>query len=201
MPIITELFEPQRTNANGGERRSGAPGRTRTSTMLPLPDFESGASTNSATGAGGRNIAAKPGGSTGVQLPSVPAKRASIFRNEAQVCARARAGAQGSAARSCLFSAMIRSWAPRSTQVGFTRLASSNCRSRASPRSVSRLRSPGTRENVAHITAARAPSPHSRVRHRRSCRPGPEAPAPARRPSGRRDPARTSPRPACPRGA
>ena len=29
----------------------GAPGRTRTSTMLPPPDFESGASTNSATGA------------------------------------------------------------------------------------------------------------------------------------------------------
>jgi hypothetical protein len=34
---------------------TGAPGRTRTSTMLPLPDFESGASTNSATGAGGRD--------------------------------------------------------------------------------------------------------------------------------------------------
>jgi len=140
-----------------------------------------------------------------VQLPSVPAKRASIFRNEAQVCARARAGAQGSAARSCLFSAMIRSWAPRSTQVGFTRLASSNCRSRASPRSVYLAR--GTREcrismsRVARATSAPAPSPHSRVRHRRSCRPGPEAPAPARRPSGRRDPARTSPRPACPRGA
>src|SRR5262249_46977430 len=32
----------QRTNANKGERRSGAPGRTRTSTMLPPPDFESG---------------------------------------------------------------------------------------------------------------------------------------------------------------
>jgi len=90
-----------------------------------------------------------------VQLPSVPAKRASIFRNEAQVCARARAGAQGSAARSCLFSAMIRSWAPRSTQVGFTRLASSNCRSRASPRSVSRLRSPGTRENATRHRGTR----------------------------------------------
>jgi hypothetical protein len=33
--------------------------------------------------------------------------------------------------------------APRSTQVGFTRLASSNCRSRASPRSVSRYARPG----------------------------------------------------------
>src|SRR5262249_60834819 len=32
---------------------SGAPGRTRTSTMFPPPDFESGASTNSATGAWG----------------------------------------------------------------------------------------------------------------------------------------------------
>jgi len=32
---------------------------------------------------------------------------------------------------------------PRSTQVGFTRLASSNCRSRASPRSVSRYDRPG----------------------------------------------------------
>ena len=34
--------------------RDGAPGRTRTSTMLPPPDFESGASTNSATGASRR---------------------------------------------------------------------------------------------------------------------------------------------------
>src|SRR5262245_166520 len=33
------------------EDKIGAPGRTRTSTMLPPPDFESGASTNSATGA------------------------------------------------------------------------------------------------------------------------------------------------------
>src|SRR3954470_13915968 len=49
---------------------TGAPGRTRTSTMLPLPDFESGASTNSATGAGGRNIAAKYWGSTGVPRAS-----------------------------------------------------------------------------------------------------------------------------------
>ena len=32
----------------------GAPGRTRTSTMFPPPDFESGASTNSATGASSR---------------------------------------------------------------------------------------------------------------------------------------------------
>src|ERR1700754_2634778 len=35
--------------------KAGAPGRTRTSTMFPPPDFESGASTNSATGAGGRD--------------------------------------------------------------------------------------------------------------------------------------------------
>src|SRR5262249_61219206 len=42
MPVITGLFGLQRTNANKGERRSGAPGRTRTSTMLPPPDFESG---------------------------------------------------------------------------------------------------------------------------------------------------------------
>src|SRR5262249_21780919 len=40
MPIFAGLFGLQRTNANGGERRSGAPGRTRTSTMLPPPDFE-----------------------------------------------------------------------------------------------------------------------------------------------------------------
>jgi hypothetical protein len=32
-------------------QNAGAPGRTRTSTMFPPPDFESGASTNSATGA------------------------------------------------------------------------------------------------------------------------------------------------------
>jgi hypothetical protein len=44
---------------------------------------------------------------------------------------------------------MVRSCGSGSTQVGFTRLASSSCRSRASPRSVSRSRSPGTRENVA----------------------------------------------------
>jgi len=75
----------------------------------------------------------------------------------------------------------------------------------------SRLRSPGTRENgahaaaehaaPAHITPARAPSPHSRARHRRSCRPSPRALARARRPSGRRDPPRTTPRPAFPRDA
>src|SRR5258708_36322338 len=34
---------------------NGAPGRTRTSTMFPPPDFESGASTNSATGAWGED--------------------------------------------------------------------------------------------------------------------------------------------------
>jgi hypothetical protein len=63
----------QRTNVNDGERRNGAPGRTRTSTMLPPPDFESGASTNSATGACGRIIAAPGGGSTGpIPMPSLP---------------------------------------------------------------------------------------------------------------------------------
>ena len=202
MPIITELFEPQRTNANGGERRSGAPGRTRTSTMLPLPDFESGASTNSATGAGGRNIAAKPGGSTGVQLPSVPRpseRPSSAMRHK---LTREREPGPRATRHALAFSPRwSRSWAPRSTQVGFTRLASSSCRSRASQRSVSRGRSPGTRENVAHITAARAPSPHSRARRKRSCRPGPRALAPARPPSGRRGRPRTSPRPACRRGA
>src|SRR6185437_289703 len=53
---------------------AGAPGRTRTSTMFPPPDFESGASTNSATGAlGAGTIAAQSQGSTargsGVQGP------------------------------------------------------------------------------------------------------------------------------------
>jgi hypothetical protein len=38
---------------------------------------------------------------------------------------------------------MVRSCGSGSTQVGFTRLASSNCRSRASPRSVSRYARPG----------------------------------------------------------
>ena len=46
--------------------------------------------------------------------------------------------------------------APRSTQVGFTRLASSNCRSRASPRSVSRCARPG------HESGARARRVRSR---------------------------------------
>src|SRR6186997_2945827 len=39
----------------------GAPGRFRTSTMLPSPDFESGASTSSATGAiGGDHSGGRP---------------------------------------------------------------------------------------------------------------------------------------------
>ena len=41
------------------------------------------------------------------------------------------------------WTAAIHRVAPRSTQVGFTRFASSNCRSRASPRSVSRYARPG----------------------------------------------------------
>jgi hypothetical protein len=47
----------------------------------------------------------------------------------------------------------IHSCRPRSTQVGFTRLASSNCRSRASPRSVSRYARPGherAKSRLAH---------------------------------------------------
>src|SRR2546423_7719557 len=52
----------------------GAPGRTRTSTMLPPPDFESGASTNSATGACARTIAGRDGGSTIVEVASNPAE-------------------------------------------------------------------------------------------------------------------------------
>src|SRR6185436_3578663 len=41
--------------------RNGAPGRFRTSTMLPSPDFESGASTSSATGAiGGDHSGGRP---------------------------------------------------------------------------------------------------------------------------------------------
>ena len=45
-------------------RTGGAPGRTRTSTVSPPTDFESAASTNSATGAGRRIISAIAGGST-----------------------------------------------------------------------------------------------------------------------------------------
>ncbi len=36
-------------------RENGAPGQTRTGTFLRTPDFESGASTNSATGATGQD--------------------------------------------------------------------------------------------------------------------------------------------------
>src|SRR5262249_16780570 len=50
-PVINGLVDLKGTNGNNCEQRCGAPGRTRTSTMLPPPDFESGASTNSATGA------------------------------------------------------------------------------------------------------------------------------------------------------
>ena len=72
---------------------TGAPGRTRTSTMLPLPDFESGASTNSATGAGGRDHIHQARGVNGpAPAERAPAKRAPFFRNEAQIRARARAG-------------------------------------------------------------------------------------------------------------
>ena len=56
---------------------TGAPGRTRTSTMLPLPDFESGASTNSATGAGGRDHSCDERGVNGpASAERAPAKRA-----------------------------------------------------------------------------------------------------------------------------
>ena len=80
---------------------TGAPGRTRTSTMLPLPDFESGASTNSATGAGGRDHSREARRVNGpAPAERAPAKRAPFFRNEAQIRARARAGAQGHAALS-----------------------------------------------------------------------------------------------------
>ena len=55
VPVDWELLRGRRTPPNtfGGRRtrQCGAPGRTRTSTMFPPPDFESGASTNSATGA------------------------------------------------------------------------------------------------------------------------------------------------------
>ncbi len=59
--------------ATGGYRvrarqTAGAPGRNRTSTVLPPPDFEFGASTNSATGAGGRIIAATGRGSTPIAV-------------------------------------------------------------------------------------------------------------------------------------
>src|SRR6266511_3473636 len=47
---------------------SGAPGRNRTSTVLPPPDFESGASTNSATGAARPIIAATGRGSTPIAI-------------------------------------------------------------------------------------------------------------------------------------
>ena len=193
MPAITALFGLQRTNANDRERRSGAPGRTRTSTMLPPPDFESGASTNSATGAGGRDHSGEARGVNGhASAERAPAKRAPFFRNEAQTHARARAGAQGSAARSCPFClcprSLIRScgpWVP-----GLAALAR-DTRERRIP----------SRAEPAHVTSARVPSPHSRARRRRSCRPGPRALAPAPRPSARRDPPRTSPRPACRRDA
>jgi hypothetical protein len=69
--------------------------------MLPLPDFESGASTNSATGAGGRDHSREARGVNGpARAERAPAKRAPFFRNEAQAHARVRAGAQGHAALS-----------------------------------------------------------------------------------------------------
>ena len=57
-------------------------------------------------GQAGGIIAAKRGGSTARTCRACPGKRAPFFRNEAQIHARARAGAQGSGARSCLLSAI-----------------------------------------------------------------------------------------------
>ena len=37
MPIIIGLFEPKRTNANDGERRSGAPGRIIDNSVVSIP--------------------------------------------------------------------------------------------------------------------------------------------------------------------
>ena len=54
----------------------------------------------------------------------------------------------------------------RSTQVGFTRLASSNCRSRASPRSVSR----GVYPRAAHRADPGARRGHERAKSRRAKR-------------------------------
>jgi hypothetical protein len=57
----------------------GAPGRTRTSTSLPTTDFESAASTNSATGAGAGTWGKREARSTGVNVrhPEERAERAS----------------------------------------------------------------------------------------------------------------------------
>src|SRR5260370_39804265 len=49
--LSSHLMCARETRAKFAKIEIGAPGRTRTSTMLPPPDFESGASTNSATGA------------------------------------------------------------------------------------------------------------------------------------------------------
>ena len=51
------------------EKRIGAPGRTRTNTSARKPDFESGASTNSATGARFSCGANKPDGRNRVNAP------------------------------------------------------------------------------------------------------------------------------------
>jgi hypothetical protein len=50
------------------KKKSGAPGRTRTNTSVRKPDFESGASTNSATGARCRAARINPMGGTGSTL-------------------------------------------------------------------------------------------------------------------------------------
>ena len=55
--------------------RDGAPGRTRTNTSVRKPDFESGASTNSATGARCGAARIKPMGGTGSTLASAPPVR------------------------------------------------------------------------------------------------------------------------------
>src|SRR6185369_11567015 len=63
--------------------RIGAPGRTRTSTMFPPPDFESGASTNSATGAlVAGTIATRAFGSTAAKSPdgmTLPGRERSAY--------------------------------------------------------------------------------------------------------------------------
>src|SRR5258708_38561716 len=68
--------------------RGGAPGRTRTTTSVRKPDFESGASTNSATGARSGAARIKPMGGTGSTLASALPVRSYAPRTHPYIPAR-----------------------------------------------------------------------------------------------------------------
>jgi hypothetical protein len=86
----------------------GAPGRTRTSTTLRPPDFESGASTNSATGARSRNIVGRRQASTSsLSSGGACARRAGVIGDALRATGRPQSARPFAARATCLFGCKI----------------------------------------------------------------------------------------------